>query len=269
MAALRNQLNNILKQRQLAEGEEQILDNDYNYPEEDKRSVAALAAQGLLRSNAATAATAAKRSLATLAKNGQLPTQDPDLLLPDEDSHTDEKRYVGALARSGQGYGVHGKRFIGSLARNYQLPTAMSAMDKRNVATMARLGLLGNHLDAKRNLAAVARYKSQRYYNEAAAEKRNLAALKSSLVHNGYQQKRGEGDYRSDMEAADSTNAEELPVILDSYGAGNEIYVPAVYSYVDPFAAYWNYGTYADMDWNDYHNRAQKRFLGKCTQFCK
>lgn len=193
-----------------------------DYLEEDKRSVAALAAQGLLHHNNAAAA---KRSLATLAKNGQLPTPDPEIMPDDDGQRTEDKRYVGALARGG-GLMGYGKRNIGTLARDFQLPQN----GKRNLATMARLGLLGNRNEPKRNMAAVARYNSRMYNN--AAEKRNLGALKGSPVHGGVQQKRGEDD----------------------------VYLPAYY--IDPSAWYWNYGTYADMDWDDF-GRAQKRFLGK------
>lgn len=216
-------MRNILRDRQLEEGEEQSLNNDLDYLEEDKRSVAALAAQGLLHHNNNAAA---KRSLATLAKNGQLPTPDPEII-PDGDQRTEDKRYVGALARSG-GLMGYGKRNIGTLARDFQLPQN----GKRNLATMARLGMLGNRNEPKRNLASVARYNSRMYNNMA--EKRNIGALKGSPVHGGIQQKRGEDD----------------------------VYLPAVYNYVDPLAYYWNYGTYADMDWEDY-GRAQKRFLGE------
>ncbi|XP_037812701.1 neuropeptide-like 1 isoform X2 [Lucilia sericata] len=223
-ASLRNQLRNILRERQLEEGEEQSLNNDMDYLEEDKRSVAALAAQGLLHHNN-NAAAAAKRSLATLAKNGQLPTPDPEII-PDGEQRSEDKRYVGALARSG-GLMGYGKRNIGTLARDFQLPQN----GKRNLATMARLGMLGNRNDPKRNLASVARYNSRMYNN--AAEKRNIGALKGSPVHGGVQLKRSEDD----------------------------VYLPAEYNnYIDPLAYYWNYGTYADLDWDDF-GRAQKRFL--------
>ncbi|KAL9914838.1 neuropeptide-like precursor 1 isoform 2-T2 [Glossina fuscipes fuscipes] len=232
VAALRNQLRNILQERQFEQGEEQnLLDENDDYGrEEDKRSVAALAAQGLLNHNHKAAAAAAKRSLATLAKNGQLPTTDPNIIPDDEEERTEDKRYVGALARSG-GLAGYGKRNIGTLARDYQLPQN----GKRNLATMARLGMLGNRYPTKRNLAALARYNSQRYYDMA--EKRSLAALKASPVHGGgFQQK------RADIDDED------------------EVYIPAEYNYVDPAAYYWNYATYADLDWGDF-GRAQKRFL--------
>lgn len=224
-ASLRNQLRNILRDRQLEEGEEQNLNEDDDYIDEDKRSVAALAAQGLLHPNNAAGA---KRSLATLAKNGQLPTPDPQMVR-DDDQQT-EKRYVGSLAGSG-GFRGYGKRNIGSIARDFQLPNG-----KRNLATLARLGILGSQNQPKRNMASVARYNSRMYNN---AEKRNIGALKGSPVHGGMQQKRGEDD----------------------------VYLPAEYNnYIDPLAYYWNYGTYADLDWDDF-GRAQKRFLGKFELF--
>lgn len=224
VSSLRNQLRNILRERQLEEGEEQSLNNDMDYLEEDKRSIASMAAHGLPY-------LAPKRSLATLAKNGQLPTPDPEIV-PDEEQRSEDKRYIGSLARSGQMLG-YGKRNVGVLARDFQLPQT----GKRNLATMARLGLLGRG-EPKRNMASVARYNSQRMYNNA-AEKRNIGALKGSPVHGGIQQKRAE---------------DEAPV-----------YMPASFDYVDPLAYYWNYGTYADMDWGDF-GRAQKRFLGKCLK---
>jgi len=73
-SALRNQLKSLLRERQLAVGEEQPLGDYSDYVDEDKRSVAALAAQGLLN--------APKRSLATLAKNGQLPQLSQAMNMP-------------------------------------------------------------------------------------------------------------------------------------------------------------------------------------------
>ena len=232
VSALRNQLKTILRDRPLDVGEEQSL-NDYDYPDEDKRSVAALAAQGLLN-NAGN-----KRSVANLAKNGQLPTQDPENVdnAEDGEGRREDKRYMAALARSG-GYMGYGKRNVGTLARDFQLPQN----GKRNLATMARLGLLTANRDPKRNVAAVARYNSNRMAGAggggaaAAAEKRNLGALKGSPVH-GAQQKR------------DEEEAVMLPASL--------------FDYNDAVPYYWMYPSYADLDWGDFGRRAQKRFLGK------
>nr|NP_001137760.1 Neuropeptide-like precursor 1, isoform C [Drosophila melanogaster]ACL83213.1 Neuropeptide-like precursor 1, isoform C [Drosophila melanogaster] len=226
-SALRNQLKNLLRERQLAVGEEQPLGEYPDYLEEDKRSVAALAAQGLLN--------APKRSLATLAKNGQLPTAEPGEDYGDADSGepSEQKRYIGSLARAG-GLMTYGKRNVGTLARDFQLPIPNG---KRNIATMARLqSAPSTHRDPKRNVAAVARYNSQHgHIQRAGAEKRNLGALKSSPVH-GVQQKR-----------------EDEEMLLPA----------AAPDYADPMQSYWwypSYAGYADLDWNDYR-RAEKRFL--------
>ncbi|KAH8257642.1 hypothetical protein KR038_004245 [Drosophila bunnanda] len=227
-SALRNQLKNLLRERQLAVGEEQPLGEYTDYVEEDKRSVAALAAQGLLN--------APKRSLATLAKNGQLPTAEPGEDYADADSGepSEQKRYIGSLARAG-GLMTYGKRNVGTLARDFQLPIPSG---KRNLATMARLqSAPSTHREQpKRNVAAVARYNSQQHHNQrASSEKRNLGALKSSPVH-GVQQKR-----------------EDEEMLLPA----------AAPDYADPMQSYWwypSYAGYADLDWNDYR-RAEKRFL--------
>ncbi|KAH8401049.1 hypothetical protein KR009_002702 [Drosophila setifemur] len=227
-SALRNQLKNLLRERQLAVGEEQPLGDYSDYVEEDKRSVAALAAQGLLN--------APKRSLATLAKNGQLPTAEPGEDYADADSGepSEQKRYIGSLARAG-GLMTYGKRNVGTLARDFQLPLPNG---KRNLAMVARLqSAPSTHREQpKRNVAAVARYNSQQHHNQrASAEKRNLGALKSSPVH-GVQQKR-----------------EDEEMLLPA----------AAPDYADPMQSYWwypSYAGYADLDWNDYR-RAEKRFL--------
>ncbi|XP_017070485.1 neuropeptide-like 1 isoform X2 [Drosophila eugracilis] len=227
-SALRNQLKNLLRERQLPVGEEQPLGDYSDYVEEDKRSVAALAAQGLLN--------APKRSLATLAKNGQLPTAEPGEDYADADSGepSEQKRYIGSLARAG-GLMTYGKRNVGTLARDFQLPIPNG---KRNIATMARLqSAPSTHREQpKRNVAAVARYNSQQNHNQrVGAEKRNLGALKSSPVH-GVQQKR-----------------EDEEMLLPA----------AAPDYADPMQSYWwypSYAGYADLDWNDYR-RAEKRFL--------
>ncbi|XP_043867154.1 neuropeptide-like 1 isoform X2 [Drosophila mojavensis] len=224
-SALRNQLKNLLRER-----EEQQQQGDYgDYLDEDKRSVAALAAQGLLN--------APKRSLATLAKNGQLPTAEPGDDYADAESGepSEQKRYIGSLARAG-GLMSFGKRNVGTLARDFQLPNG-----KRNVATMARLqSAPSTHREQpKRNVAAVARYNSQQHQNQRnSGEKRNLGALKSSPVH-GVQQKR-----------------EDEEMLLPAVAA-------AAPDYADPMQSYWwypSYAGYADLDWNDYR-RAEKRFL--------
>lgn len=89
-----------------------------------------------------------KRSIATLAKNGQLPSREPDTdmeaLGEDDNGH---KRNIGSLARSGM---MGGKRNIGSVARQWQYTGG-----KRNIGSLMR----NNNMFAggKRNIAALAR----------------------------------------------------------------------------------------------------------------
>lgn len=109
-----------------------------------KRNIGALARQGMLRSNepddGAALGGAQKRSLATLAKNGQLPSATSQE--PDREDGVDEtgvasplmqlwKRNMAALARAGllgpgrggAGNFEEGKRNVGALARDWTLPT--------------------------------------------------------------------------------------------------------------------------------------------------
>lgn len=114
-------------------------DTSSQWPSFPRRNIAALARDGYLRSSS----TGYKRSISTLAKNGQLPTfrspydetdkQEQD----DEESH--EKRNMASIAR----------------LRSY------SAM-KRNIQALARDGYRGgrgqyNPQNDKRNLASLAR----------------------------------------------------------------------------------------------------------------
>lgn len=86
-----------------------------------------------------------KRSIATLAKNGQLPSPQPDTEMgaspDDENGH---KRNVAAMARMG---GLSGKRGIQSVMRQSQA-------GKRNIASMSRNGLVLLP-SGKRNLASI------------------------------------------------------------------------------------------------------------------
>lgn len=77
------------------------------------------------------ASSADKRSLATLAKNGQLPPREDY----GDSQWTDYKRNIGSLARSGHSVGV-GKRNVGTLARDYVLPNS----GKRNLPSILRSG---------------------------------------------------------------------------------------------------------------------------------
>lgn len=105
----------------------------------------------------------AKRSLATLAKNGQLPTQKPEDSV-DEQNEWTEKRNVAALARGG----VLGKRNIGTLARDYQLPAGKRDMDS-----------FLPYLPYNKRWAPTKVFLPPMVTNG----KRNLGALKGSTVH--------------------------------------------------------------------------------------
>ncbi|XP_037917692.1 neuropeptide-like 1 isoform X1 [Hermetia illucens] len=212
IASLRNQLRSLLG-RKLPD--DNFLDSDDSL-EADKRSIGSLARNGFLNNGKRYVGSLArsdslrsqfdtiKRSLATLAKNGQLPSREPDY--NDSAQQWSEKRNLGSLARSGY---LAGKRNIGSLARDFQLPS--SSTGKRNIAALARDGLVPS-LNPKRNMASLARtgafpaYKrdfGNNYWsddwNSSEVDKRNLGALKNSPVH-GSRQKR---DIGYDLEIAD------------------------------------------------------------------
>lgn len=131
-----------------------------------------------------------KRSIANLAKNGQLPTfQKPD---------SNDKRSIASLARNGELHSkrelssllseLNEKRNIASLARNSYLPFGSRYIDiedndndKRNLASIVRNSGKKNYYPAdpsyyydeyKRNLASIARQAAPRYVG-----KRNVAAL--------------------------------------------------------------------------------------------
>jgi hypothetical protein len=112
-----------------------------------------------------------KRSIATMAKNGQLPTASPETeeSLSEEDSNG-HKRNLASMARSGMiggkrniqslarqmNYGS-GKRNIGSLMRNNMFPDS----GKRNIGSVVRgygkrnIGYMRNY--GKRNVGTLAR----------------------------------------------------------------------------------------------------------------
>ncbi|KAG5684186.1 hypothetical protein PVAND_013426 [Polypedilum vanderplanki] len=132
-----------------------------------------------------------KRSIATLAKNGQLPSREPDTIdletLSDDDNG--HKRNIASMARSGLiggkrniqslarqwQYANSGKRNIGALMRNNMFPGS----GKRNVASLARNGF------GKRNVGALARDFMLPKVNSGAKYtddgKRNIQALKNSI----------------------------------------------------------------------------------------
>lgn len=119
------------------------IDVTNQWPTFPRRNIAALARDGYLKS----AAAGFKRSISTLAKNGQLPTyrspydetdkQETD----DDESH--EKRNVASIARL-RSYAAM-KRNIQALARDgYRVGRGQynQQTDKRNIAALARNGLI-------------------------------------------------------------------------------------------------------------------------------
>lgn len=137
-----------------------------------KRNIGAMARLGMLRQSTGND-DGIKRSIATLAKNGQLPSREPDTDESNSDNQwMNEKRNIGSLVRSGLMAGS-GKRNIGSLARSYELPS----FGKRNLASIvrasARPGSGGS--SAKRNIAALARGNILPLYG--GEYKRNVGAL--------------------------------------------------------------------------------------------
>lgn len=94
-----------------------------------------------------------KRSVASLAKTGQLPSKEPEAeegqLDTDSYDQHDNKRSLGALARSGNLLQSGGKRNLASLRKNDMMPYAL----KRSLAALAR----ENMLPGKRNIGTMAR----------------------------------------------------------------------------------------------------------------
>lgn len=124
---------------------------------------------------------AAKRSLATLAKNGQLPFRDYEA---DEEynPYNSDKRNIGSIARGGT---MSGKRNVGSLARDYVLPSS----GKRNLPSILRSGgggstssssTHGPQSQPKRSIATLARENQLPYYHPNKNEKRDVAAAASN-----------------------------------------------------------------------------------------
>jgi hypothetical protein len=180
-AALRNQLRKLIEQDTYNAYESlQAIDENNSYdgegPNEDKRSLSSLARDGAIRGGKRNLGALArsgllrgphydtiKRSIATLAKNGQLPSREPDteMSAPEE-----QKRYIGALVRSGS---LSGKRNIAALARQYELPSN----GKRNLASLVRTG----SYVPKRNMASLARSNLWPMYSYNGNYKRNVGAL--------------------------------------------------------------------------------------------
>lgn len=138
-----------------------------------KRNVAAMARLGLMRE-------AAKRSIATLAKNGQLPTRENG-----DDEYAEwnaDKRNIGSVARTGT---LSGKRNVGALARDFLLPPN----GKRNLPSILRSGggsstssTHGPQHQPKRNVATLARDNVLPYYHQSKNEKRDVSAVNNKRM---------------------------------------------------------------------------------------
>lgn len=147
----------------------------------NKRNVANVARLASMRlQNEATP----KRSIGTLAKNGQLPSREP---APDdqmENQWNDFKRNIGSIARTGI---LAGKRNIGALARDYVLPPHGG---KRNLPSILRSGggsstsssTHGPQNPPKRNVASLARDNLYPYYNSNKNEKRDILTSYGKLM---------------------------------------------------------------------------------------
>lgn len=117
-------------------------DPSNQWPTFPRRNIAALARDGYLKSGV----NSFKRSISTLAKNGQLPTfrspyDETDTQEQDDDSH--EKRNMASIARL-RSYSAM-KRNIQALARDGYRPGRgqySQQNDKRNLASLARNGLI-------------------------------------------------------------------------------------------------------------------------------
>ncbi|XP_055707158.1 uncharacterized protein LOC129804106 isoform X3 [Phlebotomus papatasi] len=197
--ALRNRLRSILE-RALDESDYQTLDNGGNEGDflADKRAVNSLARAGLfkLRNSGSVLRTGGyqgtggyqrtggntrgggKRSLASLAKAGQLPSKEPDAEIAPSSNWFSNKRNVGALARSGN-LNMSGKRNLAALARGNLLPQSKREWieeERRSIGALARDWALPNQ-------------KNKDEEEEELKEKRNIGALKNSPIH-GIRQKR-------------------------------------------------------------------------------
>lgn len=152
-----------LKQLMLDKSEEE----DYQVLEEDSTELAEKRAiRALMRGNGKPDI-GGKRSIGILAKNGQLPSKDPE---SDSSSWLDtEKRNLASILRSGV---KSGKRSVSSMARQYQLPNVYG---KRNFAALMRSGMIPSASYPKRNLAALVRATSYQ-------GKRNVGALARDWV---------------------------------------------------------------------------------------
>lgn len=119
------------------------VDTSNQWPTFPRRNIAALARDGYLKS----AGAGYKRSISTLAKNGQLPTFRSPYDETDSQEHDDdeahEKRNIASIARL-RSYAAM-KRNIQALARDgYRVGRGQynQPNEKRNIAALARNGLI-------------------------------------------------------------------------------------------------------------------------------
>lgn len=141
-----------------------------------KRNVAAMARLGLMRE------ANTKRSLANLAKNGQLPSRenyDDQTIGP----WNNDKRNIGSIARGGGS--LSGKRNVGALARDFLLPQN----GKRNLPSILRSGggsstssTHGPQHQPKRNVGTLARDNLLPYYHQSRNEKRDVTAANNKRM---------------------------------------------------------------------------------------
>lgn len=169
-ASLRNQLRRLLlRDHDVLNENHQTLDESNTYvdgPFEDKRSFRSLLREREPQNSAKRNINALargggfrnsvydyiKRSIATLAKNGQLPSREPDADSTSSDTWSDEKRNIGSALKSG--YQYSGKRNIASLARKYELP---GNFGKRNIQSLVRTGMIPSSVAPKRSVQSLAR----------------------------------------------------------------------------------------------------------------
>lgn len=157
-----------LEQDELTKRSFSSLVRDGKLPYLPKRNLEALARSGYLKPTLDDMANDdLKRSIANLAKNGQLPT-----FQKSDDEHT--KRGIQSLARNGDLHGkremdnllkeLYEKKNIGSLARGFNFPVA----GKRYIGALARTGDLrymtqdDDDFYDKRNIASIVRNSGKR-----------------------------------------------------------------------------------------------------------
>ncbi|KXJ80511.1 hypothetical protein RP20_CCG023920 [Aedes albopictus] len=290
-AALRNQLRHILEREPTADSGYQSLDDygtyDNSGPYEDKRSyrsllregatfgkrnLGSLARAGLLRTPSTDYL---KRSIATLAKNGQLPaSREPDSEeAASAGGWNDEKRNLASARASG--YMLNGKRNIASLARKYELP------GKRNIQSLLRTGMLPS-IAPKRNMQSLARDNSLPHFAGASAqeskrniqtlvrdwnlprqqsvatdnEKRNIQSLKHSQGGQGGGSANGGGRKKRELYYEDETLDDSAPEILEPvYQSAPLDYEELMEAMNEAYTPYYN---------NPVGNHVEeKRYLGK------